>query len=362
MGIGGPLEAAWRMILRGLGLLVVCTALVAGMPLGHEDSLALLEEGASPYMRKAVNDFQASVDRVHGSEGEVEHALSNDFADDNEVSKSLVDLEEDAEDIGESSALPVATPAVDYSSLQEEEEEKSLEKASKLAKRAATKDTKEINQAIRNVKTQAEIKKMADDAQAKITTVLGKAGITSEQKLGESKMTSSYDQITKPTTSYTSKYTSKYTAPTTTAPIAEPTSYEKKDDNAEIEKLDALKAKLQGNLAKTEKSMTTVEKTFEKNTVATQKMKKEMDSFKAEAEKANSIANSVTGANDELGDASSGDMSHEMDKVVQMTKKSGAVGVSREAARHLEEDYHQVASKYVKNLQNIMNEWKTDNP
>jgi len=330
------------------------------MPIGHEDAVALLEEGATPYMRKAVNDFQASVDRVHGSEDEVSHALSDNFADDNQVSRSLIDLEEDAEDIGESAALPVPTPSSDFTRSQEKAEEASLEKATKLAKKAETTDTKKITTVLKNIKTQAEIKKMADDAEAKIKSVEEKAGISTETKLGESKskFSSSFDQIMNPKTSSTSKYTAKITAPVHVPKYTAPPE----DDKAEIEKLSALQAKLTGNLKSTEKSMTSVEKTFEKNTRATMKMQAAINSFKKEADKAKSFADGVSDANDELGDASTPDVTHEMDQVVQMTKKSGAVGVSKGAARHLEEDYHRVASKYVNNLQSIMNEWKSEKP
>lgn len=217
----------------------------------------------------------------------------------------------------------------DYEKQKMKDEEKKLAKAEAKAKKVERREVKAIDGMQHDFKAKDEIKKMTKAALNSVHKLTAGLGIdtttttkTPKAELGESQ----------------EKYNPKSSD----------------GDKAEIRKLDKLEAKLKGNLQKTEKSMTTVEKNFEKSSAATAKLKKQMDSFKKATEKAKSLASSAPDDEDELGETPTDDLlSHETDQLMEMSKGEPQ-GISAEQARHLEEDYHRVATTYVNNLQKIM--------
>lgn len=127
------------------------------------------------------------------------------------------------------------------------------------------------------------------------------------------------------------------------------------DDKQELKKLNQQEAQLKQNLHQEGQDMSSVEKDFSKGHEEEIKMEKKLNEFKKAAADAKKLGkDDDTSPTDELGEDSVHDYGHEMDELVHMSQDQ-PTGVTREQARHLETDYHRVATKYLKNVENIMN-------
>lgn len=315
---------------------MVCAAVVSALPIAHEgaESVSLVDEGAAPYMRAEVNDFQKSVDQVHDTDGEVGRALSDDYADDEETSKTLASLEADNEELGESEhndelgeGKDPAIKAANYDAVKEEQqtdaEEAALKKAEAAAKAAEASEDKSIDKAKKRVKAKHDIAKMKKDTEDTIKKAMAGLPIDNSKKLGEGK--------------YDVKTTDTY------------------EDKEEIKKLDEEEKKLKENLQKESSSMNKVEDNFKKNYAEKSKMEKSMSAFKKAAQKAKELTkDDDTLPTDELGETTVGDYSEEMNELVHMSDKQPH-GLTLVQARHLEEDYNRVATKYLHGIDTIVN-------
>lgn len=323
---------------RAVALIVVCAAIVSALPIDHEgaETVSLVEEGAVPHMRGEVQSFKATVEQVHDDDGVVGRALSEDYADDEETSKTLASLEADNEELGESEHNhelgeskedPAAYDGA-ADKAQTDAEEAALKKAEAAAKATEEKEDTAIAKAKKSVKAKHAIEKMKKDTEATIKKAMAGLGVDtatkdSTKKLGEGK--------------YDVKTSDDY------------------EDKEEMKKLDNEAKKLKANLQKEDSSMTKVEENFKKSNAEKSKMEKSMSEFKKAAANAKKLTQDDDSLpTDELGETTVGDYSEEMNDLLHMSDEQPH-GLTLTQARHLQEDYNRVASKYLAGIDTIVN-------
>jgi len=288
--------------MRGVMLVIACLAVASAMPIGQEDTVALVSEEVAPKQSSLQNlekGFKSNLVRAETSAHPdiVSQALSNDMDDEYDEEQTLSKLVNDSENIDDDEELGEAPAATSddasYTDTQaaDQDEQARLSKQEEQAKALERKDEKLFAQMGSDFKAKADAKKQAAEIKKQANEALKAAEDMPNTKkakvaLGES---------------------------------ATPTTAQNDADQEEMEKLNKLESSIKDKEAKSEKSMTKIETSYVEEKKSTEKMKKEMDEFKKEASDANKLADNDDPTSSELGE-SSDDLSDEMSALSDLQK------------------------------------------
>merc|ERR1711998_251007 len=199
-------------MMRALIVLAVVVVAVSALPLGSEEHLALLDEGAphDAFMRKQVHDFKTSLESSQGEAhpDDVSAALSDAMDEEFDEQHTLEQLEQDNEQIGEAD--------------DDEDEMASLDKQAKAAKKLEKKNEHLFDKMGKDLQAKADMKKQVKEVQDAAKKALHATGSDkdTETELGDSKF--DFDAFEakygkKGSSKKTSTYHSKKSSPKTTS-------------------------------------------------------------------------------------------------------------------------------------------------
>merc|ERR1711998_219828 len=227
-------------MMRALIVLAVVVVAVSALPLGSEEHLALLDEGAphDAFMRKQVHDFKTSLESSQGEAhpDDVSAALSDAMDEEFDEQHTLEQLEQDNEQIGEaddeedepelgetpSTTATSAGADAAMAKAKDEEEMASLDKQAKAAKKLEKKNEHLFDKMGKDLQAKADMKKQVKEVQDAAKKALHATGSDkdTETELGDSKF--DFDAFEakygkKGSSKKTSTYHSKKSSPKTTS-------------------------------------------------------------------------------------------------------------------------------------------------